>query len=112
MTIYFVTRHPGALAWAAEEGITVDALVGHLDHTVIAPGDRVIGSLPVNLVAEVCVRGGRYLHLSLDLAPELRGRELTADDMRACGARIEEYRVEQVNIIAHGSHRTPPRTTR
>ena len=95
MTTYFVTRHSGARDWAAQEGIVVDEVVSHLDTTVIAPGDRVIGSLPVNLAAEVCGRGGRYLHLSVDLPPELRGRELTAEEMRACAARIEEYRVER-----------------
>lgn len=97
MSTYFVTRHPGAHDWAAEEGLTVDAVVTHLDPVIIKPGDRVIGSLPVNLAAEVCMRGGRYLHLSLDLPPELRGRELDSEQMRACGARIEEYRILPVN---------------
>jgi len=93
MTTYFVTRHPGARAWAAEEGIEVDDVIDHLDPTRIEPGDTVIGSLPVNLAAEVCARGGVYLHLSLDLPAELRGRELTVEQMRTCGARIEEFRV-------------------
>jgi len=93
MTTYFVTRHPGARAWAAEEGIEVDDVIDHLDPTRIEPGDTVIGSLPVNLAAAVCDRGGRYLHLSLDLPADLRGRELTVEQMRACGARIEEFRV-------------------
>ncbi len=90
---YLVTRHPGARDWADEEGIAVDALVDHLDVTDIQPGDRVIGSLPVNLAAQVCERGGRYLHLSLELPPGLRGRELSADDMRRLGARVEEFHV-------------------
>lgn len=96
MTTYFVSRHPGAHDWAAEEGITVDAVVTHLDPRTIAPGDRVIGSLPVNLAAAVCARGGRYLHLSLALPAGLRGQELDAAQMRAQGARIEEYRIERV----------------
>jgi len=37
-----------------------------------------------------------YLHLSLTLPTALRGRELDADQMRTCGARIEEYRIERV----------------
>lgn len=90
---YLVTRHPGARDWADEEGIAVDALVDHLDVTDIQPGDRVIGSLPVNLAARVCERGGRYLHLSLELPPGLRGRELSADDMRRLGVRVEEFHV-------------------
>jgi CRISPR-associated protein Csx16 len=95
MTTYLITRHPGAKQWAEEEGIIVDELVDHLDVTIVRPGDIVIGTLPVNLAAEVCARGGRYFHLSLDLSPEWRGRELSAEDMRRFGARIEEYRVER-----------------
>lgn len=95
MTTYFVTRHAGAREWAAQEGITVDALIDHLEVERIAPGDTVIGSLPVNLAAEVCARGGHYLHLTLVLPPELRGRELTAEDMRRLGARVERYHVER-----------------
>ncbi len=93
MTLYFVTRHPGARDWAAEEGLAVDRILDHLDPAIIQPGDILIGSLPVNLVAAVCARGGRYLHLSLDLPSALRGRELSAEQMRNCGARVEEYQV-------------------
>lgn len=97
MTTFFVTRHPGATAWARQQGLVVDRAVAHLDPAAVQPGDTVIGTLPVNLAAEVCARGGRYLHLSLDLPAAWRGRELGADDMRACGARIEEYRVQRVS---------------
>lgn len=96
MTTYFVSRHPGARDWAAEEGITVDAVIDHLDPTIIAPGDILIGSLPVNLAAEVCTRGARYLNLSLDLPATLRGVELSAEQMRTCGARVEEYRIHRL----------------
>jgi CRISPR-associated protein Csx16 len=91
MTTFFVTRHAGAREWAARRGITVDRMVSHIDPADVAPGDVVIGSLPVHLAAEVCERGGRYMHLSLDLPPELRGVELTPSDMDNAGARIEEF---------------------
>jgi CRISPR-associated protein Csx16 len=91
---YFVTRHAGARDWVEEQDIRVDRLVEHLDVETIGPGDTVIGSLPVNLAARLCERGGRYLHLSLEVPPDLRGKELTAEDMRSLGARVEEYRVE------------------
>jgi CRISPR-associated protein Csx16 len=96
MTTFFVSRHPGAAAWARQQGLVVDRAAAHLDPAEVQAGDVVIGTLPVNLAAEVCARGGRYLHLSLDLPAAWRGRELGADDMRACGARIEEYRVQRV----------------
>lgn len=96
MRVYFVTRHPGARDWAAERGLAVDEIVAHLDVARVRGGDTVIGSLPVNLAAQVCARGGRYLHLSLDLPMEARGIELTAEAMRRYGARVEEFRVERV----------------
>lgn len=96
MSVHFVSRHPGARDWAAAEGLAVDAFITHLDVTHVHDGDVVIGSLPVNLAAEVCARGARYLHLSLNLPVDARGIELTAEAMRRYGARVEEYRVEQV----------------
>jgi CRISPR-associated protein Csx16 len=95
MSVYFVSRHPGAIEWAARQGLAVDRQIGHLDVNEVGPGDVVIGSLPVNLAAGVCARGARYLHLSLELPVDMRGRELSADDMHALGARIEEFRVER-----------------
>ena len=102
MTTYFVTRHPGARDWAAAEGLTVDRVIGHLDPAIIAPGDIVVGSLPVNLAAGVCARGAAYLHLSLDLPAELRGRELSAEQMRTCGARLERYVVTSASLPVAG----------
>jgi CRISPR-associated protein Csx16 len=96
MTTYFVTRHPGAIEWAARQGLKVDRQLDHLDVAIIQPGDTVIGILPVNLAAEVCARGGRFFNLSLTVPPEARGRELSADELEQFGARIEEYRVERV----------------
>lgn len=90
---YFVSRHAGARAWAEAEGLAVDRYLAQLDPGALAPGDRVLGTLPVQLAAEVCRRGARYFHLSLDLALERRGTELDAAAMRACGARLEEYLV-------------------
>lgn len=96
MTTYLVSRHPGAWAWAAEEGIPIDRLVEHLDPGAIQPGDCVVGTLPINLAAAVCERGGRYLHLAMHLSRQSRGQELTPERMRAYGARVEEYRVVRV----------------
>ena len=94
MTNWFVTRHPGAVEWAARKGLHIDRHVTHLDPDTVAPGDTVIGILPVHLVARLCVRGARYLHLSLDLPATARGRELSADELEAHGARLQAFIVE------------------
>lgn len=96
MTTFFVSRHAGAIEWAARQGLEVDRQIDHLDPADIRPGDIVIGTLPVNLAAEVCARGGRYYNLSLDLPPEVRGQELSADDLERYGARLEGYAVQRL----------------
>lgn len=90
-TIWFVSRHPGAVEWAARQGLQVDRQVAHLDLNELQAGDIVIGTLPVNLAAQVCAKRARFFNLSLNLPHEARGRELSDDDLDAYGAHIEEY---------------------
>jgi CRISPR-associated protein Csx16 len=92
LTAWFVTRHPGARAWAARRGIDAQSVV-HLDPASVGTGDIVMGTLPVHLAAQVCERGARYLHLELDLPPDARGRDLTADEMEQFGARLTAFHV-------------------
>lgn len=94
MTTFFVARHPGALAWAKRQGLKIDRYVIHLDSAEVSPGDTVAGSLPVHLVADICARGVRYLHLALDTPEHARGRELTADELELFDARLEPFVVE------------------
>lgn len=93
MTTWFVSRHPGALEWAGRQGLQIDRFATHLNPAEVQAGDTVIGSLPVNLAAVVCQRGGRYLNLSVALPAELRGKELSADQLDRLGARLEEFRI-------------------
>ncbi|WP_367185200.1 CRISPR-associated protein Csx16 [Sutterella wadsworthensis] len=43
--------------------------------------------------AEVCERGARFFTLELSLRPELRSRELGADEMNQLECRLVEYKV-------------------
>ena len=91
---YFVSRHPGAIAWAHQHPWAARAeFVTHLDPRIVAPGDVVIGTLPVHLAAQVCARGARYLHLTLDLEAAQRGSELSTDELDAAGAHLTPYTV-------------------
>lgn len=101
MPILFVTRHAGALEWAARRGIRAVA-VDHLDMGMVGPGDTVMGTLPFHLAAAVCGRGARFLCLELDLPADARGRPLSADDMDRFGARLVEYRVERITDAQGG----------
>jgi CRISPR-associated protein Csx16 len=96
MTTWFISRHPGAIAWAAEQGLAVDHHASHLDPELVQGGDTVIGTLPVHLAAAICQRGGRFFHLSLDLPARWRGRELSVSELRHCNARLEGFDIRQL----------------
>ena len=93
MTIWFVSRHPGAKTWAAQQGLCIDQQVNHLNAEQVQAGDTVIGTLPVHLAAAVCNQGARFFNLSLDIPAHCRGRELSADELRTCHARLEGFHI-------------------
>ena len=83
------------MAWAKQQGIHIDKQLSHFEAEEIQAGDHIIGTLPVNLIAEVCKRGGRYFHLSLDIPIEVRGKELIPEEMTRYDARLEEYKAQK-----------------
>lgn len=93
MTVYFVSRHAGAVAWAKSHGLEIDIWVRHLAVEQVRPGDIVAGTLPIQLAAAVCGRNASYLHLVVDLPAHWRGRELTEADLNLIGARLEPFEV-------------------
>lgn len=101
MTTWFISRHPGAIVWAVQQGLSVDRHAQHLDPAQVQAGDTVIGTLPVHLAANVCQRGARFVHLSLDMPAQWRGRELNADELRQCNARLVAFDIRR---------QTPPLT--
>ena len=102
MTVWFISRHPGALHWMKKNQIHFDEHLTHLQSDMIEPGDKVIGSLPVHLAARVCAAGGQYWNLSLELPEQARGKELTAQELDVYEARLERYEVQFFPCI------TPP----
>ena len=96
MTTWFVTRHPGARDWAAQQQLAIDRWCMHLDPAEVKAGDTIIGSLPVHLAAAVCAAGARYLNLSIDLPAHARGKELTLEQLTLFNARLEEFHAERL----------------
>ena len=72
MTVWFVSRHPGALEWMQRHGPAFDRHVEHLAPDDVQPGDRVVGTLPMQLAAQVCARGAEYWHLVLHMPQPVR----------------------------------------
>lgn len=93
MTTWFVSRHPGALQWMQQCGPAFDRHVPHLDADQVQRGDTVIGTLPVNLAAQVCARGAVYWHLALEMPAQQRGQELNAQELQALGATLQQFHI-------------------
>lgn len=97
MTVYIISRHPGAIEWMQRALEPPSATVlEHVDGQDFAPGDVVAGVLPLWLASKACAAGARVLSLDFSLPRSQRGRELDADELRAAGARLVPYQVEDL----------------
>jgi len=96
MTLWFVSRHPGAIEWVKRRALAIDRFAAHLDLAEVRPGDQVFGTLPVEMAAEVCRLGARFFYLRLSVSAGQRGVDLTADDLEALQADFQEYQVIKV----------------
>ncbi len=97
MTIYLVSRHQGAVDWMTHMGYAYDKHLTHLqDYSALAAGDTIVGSLPINIVADLNALGVTYQHLSLYIPENLRGVELSAEQLSALNAKIETYQVTRL----------------
>lgn len=100
MTVYFVSRHPGAQFWARYHDrigalpLPIDRYADHFDPATTQRGDVVIGTLPLGAIAKVQERGGQFVSLDIVTPPERRGQELSATEMVSLGAVLTPYRVE------------------
>ena len=94
MTEFFISRHPGATAWASAR-FTAAVVLPEIDVARLAPGDCVYGVLPVDLACAVCERGARFFALVFDRKGATRGAEMSAEELELRGARFEEFFVER-----------------
>lgn len=96
MTIWFISRHQGAIEWVKQQGIGIDRFVTHLDITLIQKGDVVIGTLPIHLAAEVCQKGAKFYFLSVNVSEHQRGLELTAEQLSAQQCTLEPFYIKKL----------------
>lgn len=99
MTTYFVSRHQASIDWMKQQSIQVDQWLTHLDdETKLKSGDRVIGTLPIQIVERLCKNSVEYIHLSINIPAEWRGLELSPKQLAECSPKLTAYRVQQYSI--------------
>ncbi|SHE94914.1 CRISPR-associated protein Csx16 [Ferrithrix thermotolerans DSM 19514] len=99
MTTYLITRHDGAKRWVfahvTEYGLQINKVLPHLDPSTLERGDVVVGTLPIQIVADLCDAGITYYHLTLKLPKEKRGLELSMDELDEFEAHLERFEVRR-----------------
>ena len=99
MSTLLVSRHKGALEWAkGAGGLPQDVEVRkHLDVGFGLVGiDHVVGVLPIDMICQLNEAGVRFSHLYMRIPAEMRGKELSAEQMVQFGAAWQEFRVTRV----------------
>lgn len=101
-TVWFVSRHPGAIGWIRQQANmpwTIDHFVDHLDLAGVKAGDVVLGTLPVHMASAICAIGAEYWHLSLDTAKNQRGQELTTEEIIRANACLVRYDIREIDAL-------------
>lgn len=91
--IIVVTRHPALVALLVERGLCPEGtpVVAHATAETVV-GKHVIGVLPYHLAAQAAT----ITEVPLALTPEMRGRELTVEELREVAGPAVTYRVTAV----------------
>jgi putative CRISPR-associated protein (TIGR02620 family) len=86
-----ITRHPALIAYLVEIGLADQdtPVVAHASADDVR-GRRVCGVMPLHLAAEAA----SVVVVPLDVPAEMRGQELTLEQVRRYAGRPTEYRVE------------------
>ena len=86
-----VTRHQGLVDWLAQRGI-----VGTVMPSVFADdvrGKHIVGALPLHLAAEAA----SVTTVAFQCPPELRGVDLTVQQLDDLGAKLETFVVTKTS---------------
>jgi len=94
-----VTRHSGAVAWLEQKGFRGEVIT-HLSPEQVSKGDTIVGVLPVHIVAELKEKGAQVFIIVLPQVPsEMRGHELSPEQMDEFGARLLEVEVLKLREV-------------
>lgn len=85
-----VTRHPALVEYLKEIGVITgdEPVITHATEEDVR-GKDVIGVLPLSLASVA----NRVTEVTLNLTPEIRGRELTLEEVRSVAGDVTTYTV-------------------
>ena len=85
-----ISRHAGAMGWIQKHHpeFAECELITHASPEILK-GKRVIGILPIQLA----VLATEFWNLSLNVPANMRGKELTIEDMEKFDCKIEQFQI-------------------
>jgi len=87
--VVVVSRHEGTIKLLKKHFPDAE-VIDHLnDVSEIPKGSLVIGNLPLPMIEEILKRGSRFVIVSLNIPRELRGKELTEEELKKFAEFIE-----------------------
>ena len=98
MKTIIVTRHPALVEYLREVGIVEGKnvqVLSHVDSPELIRGKHVIGVLPLRLAALAAT----ITEIPLELPAEMRGRELTLEQVRQFAGQPVEYVVNTFDRV-------------
>jgi len=102
-TTVIVTRHAALVEVLAEDYGYVGPVIAHATADDVRD-KRVVGVLPLHLAAAA----ESVTEVTLNLPPELRGKELSVDEVRQHLVGLSTYRVEEVPVGGFGPRSSLP----
>ena len=87
-----VTRHQGLIEFLQQEGYTWDRVESHIEDTSILDDKKVLGFLTLELAA----RCASVTAPNLELPAELRGKELSVEQLREFSRGTKTYTVVEL----------------
>ena len=93
MKVVIVSRHPGTINLLKSKFPDAE-IISHMTEDSIPENALVIGNLPIEMVAKVLEKGNRFVSVVLNIPPEMRGKELSEEELKKFAKFIEIKKIE------------------
>jgi len=93
MHVIIVSRH-AATVNLIKKHFPEAEVVSHMTEDSIPENALIIGNLPLPMVEKVLKKGNRFVMVSLNIPPELRGKELNEEELKRFAEFVEVKKLE------------------
>jgi len=93
--VVVISRHKATVEWIRERYDNIEKVLDHIKSPDDINGEIVIGNIPLHLA----YKAKEIWNVSIDLPPELRGKDLSREQFLKLNPRIEKYKVIRLDEV-------------